>query len=180
MYNFVQHSAIHRGKSFALKHMTGGMIMATNHTANYNLNQWEATDPVLRTDFNADNSKVDAALKSLSTTVQQHTTQISQMQTALSKCGTCKFHYQTYAGNGESSWSLTFPSKPVLIFISIHSGQSIILNADAEAAVENSNGVSLSWSGNTLTLTNKNQYSNSFNQKDNSYLVLALYDTSQE
>ena len=38
--------------------------MSTNHTTNYNLNQWEATDKVLRTDFNEDNAKIDAALKS--------------------------------------------------------------------------------------------------------------------
>ena len=38
--------------------------MSTNHTTNYNLNQWEATDKVLRTEFNADNAKIDAALKS--------------------------------------------------------------------------------------------------------------------
>ena len=37
--------------------------MATNQTTNYQLNQWEPTDQVLRTDFNADNAKLDAALK---------------------------------------------------------------------------------------------------------------------
>ena len=36
--------------------------MATNQTTNYQLNQWEPTDQVLRTDFNADNAKLDAAL----------------------------------------------------------------------------------------------------------------------
>ena len=36
--------------------------MATNHTANYELSQWLSTDQVLRTDFNADNAKLDAAL----------------------------------------------------------------------------------------------------------------------
>lgn len=40
--------------------------MATNHTANYELNQWEATDSVLRTDFNADNAKLETALTALS------------------------------------------------------------------------------------------------------------------
>ena len=39
--------------------------MSTNHTANYNLCQWEATDQVLRTDFNQDNAKIDAALGEL-------------------------------------------------------------------------------------------------------------------
>ena len=37
--------------------------MASNYTTNYQLNQWEGTDKVLRTEFNADNSKIDAALK---------------------------------------------------------------------------------------------------------------------
>ena len=40
--------------------------MATNQTTNYQLNQWEPTDQVLRTDFNADNAKLDAALNALS------------------------------------------------------------------------------------------------------------------
>lgn len=39
--------------------------MASNYTGNYNLCQWEATDAVLRTDFNEDNAKVDAALGTL-------------------------------------------------------------------------------------------------------------------
>ena len=40
--------------------------MSTNHTTNYELCQWEATDQVQRTDFNQDNAKIDTALKSLS------------------------------------------------------------------------------------------------------------------
>ena len=37
--------------------------MSTHHTTNYDLNQWEASDKVLRAEFNADNAKIDAALK---------------------------------------------------------------------------------------------------------------------
>ena len=37
--------------------------MASKQTINYGLSQWEATDQVLRADFNADNAKIDAALK---------------------------------------------------------------------------------------------------------------------
>ena len=36
-----------------------------NHTPNYSLSQWEAEDKVLRTDFNADNAKIDAAIKAV-------------------------------------------------------------------------------------------------------------------
>ena len=37
--------------------------MSTNHTEHYSLSQWLAADQVQRTDFNADNAKIDAALK---------------------------------------------------------------------------------------------------------------------
>ena len=37
-----------------------------NATTNYQLSQWGASDRVLRTDFNADNAKIDAALSGLS------------------------------------------------------------------------------------------------------------------
>ena len=43
--------------------------MSTNHTPNYNLCQWEPGDQVKRTDFNEDNTKIDAALKLLSASV---------------------------------------------------------------------------------------------------------------
>lgn len=39
--------------------------MATNHTEKYELNQWLPTDPVIRTDFNEDNAKIEAALAGL-------------------------------------------------------------------------------------------------------------------
>ena len=40
--------------------------MASNHTTNYQLCQWQADDQVKRTDFNEDNAKIDAALNDLS------------------------------------------------------------------------------------------------------------------
>ena len=39
--------------------------MSSQKTEHYELNQWLATDQVLRTDFNADNAKIDAALNTL-------------------------------------------------------------------------------------------------------------------
>ena len=36
-----------------------------NRTTNYKLCQWEADDKVQRTDFNADNAKLDAAIKAV-------------------------------------------------------------------------------------------------------------------
>lgn len=39
--------------------------MASGQTSNYKLNQWAAEDPVLRTDFNQDNAKLDAAIDTI-------------------------------------------------------------------------------------------------------------------
>ena len=57
--------------------------MASNQTGNYGLSQWEAADAVQRVEFNADNAKVDAALKSLSDQVVQKANQ-SALNTVIS------------------------------------------------------------------------------------------------
>ena len=81
--------------------------MSTNHTTNYDLCQWEATDQVLRTDFNEDNARIDAALESL--------------KTAISLRGNCKVLYGSYKGNNKfgslNPTSLTFSSQPLLVII---------------------------------------------------------------
>ncbi len=79
--------------------------MATNQTTNYQLNQWEPTDQVLRTDFNADNAKIDAALADLSGTA---------------------LHIATgaYVGNGESSRTFSVPFPPKAVFLCSQSGRT--------------------------------------------------------
>ena len=57
--------------------------MASNYTEHYDLCQWEATDAVQRVEFNADNAKVDAALKALSDQVVQKANQ-SAVNTVIS------------------------------------------------------------------------------------------------
>ena len=79
--------------------------MAANQTTNYQLNQWEATDQVLRTDFNADNAKIDAALADLSGTV---------------------LHIATgaYVGTGASSRTFSVPCPPKAVFLCPQSGRT--------------------------------------------------------
>ena len=45
--------------------------MASNYTENYALCQWQPTDQVQRTDFNADNARLEAALSSLEARVAE-------------------------------------------------------------------------------------------------------------
>ena len=51
--------------------------MASNHTQHYGLCQWEATDAVLRTDFNEDNQKIDTALKAQAGSISDLTAQMA-------------------------------------------------------------------------------------------------------
>ena len=101
--------------------------MATNQTTNYQLNQWEPTDAVQRVDFNADNAKLDTALKSLSDQVVQKADQsalntlisaVNQKADAstvsglsqtvaghtgqLAKLGNCGIYTDSYTGNNLS------------------------------------------------------------------------------
>ncbi|MBR2668055.1 MAG: hypothetical protein IKD96_07865 [Oscillospiraceae bacterium] len=80
-------------------------MSATNTTGNYGLNQWVATDPVSRQDFNADNLAVDTALNALNAAVNTRATIVTG----------------TYTGSGgygsASQNSLTFSFVPKLLFI---------------------------------------------------------------
>ena len=84
--------------------------MATNHTQNFNLNQWLATDAVLRSDFNADNQKIDAALKNMP-----------------------RFVSGSYTGNGltgeENPRKLTFTFTPILVVITADNTEGVVPGA---------------------------------------------------
>lgn len=95
--------------------------MASNYTENYGLCQWEATDQVLREEFNQDNTKVDAALSNLEEKKAE--------QSAMQQLGQRLEHLEgmpqlvigSYTGdNAESRLiSLGFTPKAVLVFVSM-------------------------------------------------------------
>ena len=157
--------------------------MATNHTANYQLNQWEPTDQVLRTDFNADNSKIDAALKSLSTTVQQHTTQLTQQASQLAARGNVTYEAITYVGTGlGQTSSLTFEKKPLMLEIRGETEATMLSFLYGETYTigycqGGTNGIRITWSGNSVSwVTTSNNVAAQCNTKGETYLVLALLD----
>ena len=75
--------------------------MASNHTTNYQLCQWEATDKVLRTDFNQDNQKIDAALAAVP-----------------------KIAAGTYTGNGAAARTISLPFTPQAVFLCDQAGHT--------------------------------------------------------
>ena len=60
-----------------------------NHTTNYQLSQWESTDRILMSDFNSDNAKIDAALK----------TNADNIAALEAVKGNCHVSYHTYVGD---------------------------------------------------------------------------------
>lgn len=77
--------------------------MASNYTTNFGLCQWEAADQVQRTEFNADNAKIDAALAK-----------------------TCQPYIISYTGDGNQTRTMEFPGKPLFV---IAVGSSVIFTA---------------------------------------------------
>ena len=123
-----------------------------NQTANYQLSQWEASDRILMSDFNSDNSKIDAALKA-------HDDDIAALETAVAGKGNCQLYYTTYVGTGQvgasAPNSLTFPAQPLLVTILQPDGTGIRCQPGSTGATfywgDETFSVILNWSGNTLS-----------------------------
>ena len=90
--------------------------MASNYTENYGLCQWEAGDSFVRTEFNQDNARIDAALKDLEDTKAEQAALSSLSATVSGKASQssvnslsgeialkCRVKAGTYTGNGAAS-----------------------------------------------------------------------------
>ena len=139
-------------------------------TTNYQLNQWAKSDRVMMDDFNADNTKIDAALKA--------------------NAGNCSIAISSYTGNGKYGSAnptvINFSKKPTLF---IARGKTAILFGTSADSNNNTvvwnyvNGVSVDsipfvWNG-----TNASFYSVSsnfaareqLNAESEVYQVIAFY-----
>ena len=81
-------------------------------TTNYQLNQWAKSDRLRMDDFNADNAKIDAALKANADAIAE----------TAAACGNCRIVYGSYVGNGQygrdTPKTLTFDGTPLFIVLS--------------------------------------------------------------
>ena len=165
--------------------------MSSQKTEHYELNQWLPTDQVLRTDFNADNAKIDAALNTLagqvaekadavgldtlSGTVAGHTAQLAQK-------GNCQIWTTTYQGNGQYGSSgrnsVTFPTRP--LFAIVYNSDGILLPIPAYTGqtrtFPSETLIYLSWSGTTVSwYSTDNSASYQLNAVGSTYFVIAFY-----
>ena len=169
--------------------------MASNYTSNYGLCQWEANDKVLRSEFNGDNAKIDAAisavdsrvdgkastsaLNSLKNTVSSLSTTITGQGNTLGKKGNCQVAVTSYTGNGQNTRTHTFPKKPVMFFIIgnalmfVGYGSTWAMNHDGSFAINTA------WSGASVTLSVNaitNQARAIANVNGKTYQIIALYN----
>lgn len=155
--------------------------MASNYTENYGLCQWEATDQVLRKEFNEDNAKVDTALQDLKNADMRLDEKLSSQATAIQKLGNCELYTKTYIGTGsygeDSPTQLVFPSKPWLLAIISKEDGSIMIAVNGQPTSWNrQTGAAwnnFTWSGNTVSWWS-NLDSNQMNGLGVEYQVVAL------
>ena len=154
--------------------------MSTNHTTNYDLNQWEGTDKVLRAEFNADNAKIDAALKANSDAVDSLET---QLVSGLAGKGNCQLWTTSYVGDDQVTYNsnnrITFPKLPVLVIIQgTNGGETMLIlgqNTKYLTIMGTAYGGSVTWEGTTMSWrVNTTNPSDQFNLQGATYLVLAL------
>lgn len=170
--------------------------MPINHTPNYNLNQWEPSDRVLRTDFNADNAKIDAGLMALSASKADASaleaeiaartaadaalnSTVSGHTASLAKLGNCQIETFSYTGTGGSGSTRTvvnFPRVPVFVILMDQSGCFIMTRPGLTSGYYHgaSDPVHFQWSGATLSF-NSDSDQHQMNSKGGIYWVFAFY-----
>ena len=150
--------------------------MASNQTSNYGLNQWEATDQVLRTDFNQDNAKLDAALKALADKETELEGTLAGQAADIAKLGNCSIERFTYVGTGNGNATIRFSRAPLLFIVMggydlvIGSCLSTIATSISYSSLSSSSyvgDITISWSGNNLTVNN-------YNYRNQTYQVFGL------
>ena len=114
------------------------------YTTNYQLPIWAESDRILMEDFNESYQKLEDAL--------------TEHGEALAGKGDCQIYTTSYVGTGyygyNHSNSLTFPSRPMILFIAGSIGGYLILSdgSNQAAFLAGSFSVrSIEWDGNTLS-----------------------------
>ena len=152
--------------------------MPTNYTEHYALSQWEPGDKVQRTDFNADNAKIDAALKA-------EADARAALAGQLALKGNCRIVYTTYVGTGEYGPdhpnTLTFDAPPMLVFVCgggyqmgfLFRNWNLTMPTNTEAG-----GFHTTWGENSVSWHNPYGVGYQYNSKGATYHVIAFLELS--
>jgi hypothetical protein len=159
--------------------------MASNYTENYGLCQWEATDQVLREEFNQDNAKIDAKLNTLGQMMIHQKEVLEKQQGYITKLGNGQLYITNYTGDGETkTMSHTFPHKPVVVMIMdmrkdfLANGRDIIACQGKTIPIVGDNELQITWSGNTMCWFYSGSTEVLLNSPNRTYQIVAVLDMS--
>ena len=145
-----------------------------NQTNNYQLSQWDSDDRILRTDFNADNAKVDAALADQAASV-------TALAGQLAAKGNCQIYYTSYVGTGTSGEDAkithTFPRKPLILLVASKDGAIMAAVNGMETSYSRAIGstyLNLSWEGNSVSWWHHDSAAGQLNFSGKTYYVIAI------
>ena len=150
--------------------------MPSNQTTNYGLSQWVKSDQVKMEDFNADNAKIDAAIKAEADTRAAET---AALNAALNKKGNCRVVTMNYIGDGlfgrKNPKTLTFDSKPMALFIyGFNSSMIYMLRGWSTAILNEGNSIYVSWGDDSVSWSSDTNAIRHLNQEGASYCVVAF------
>ena len=138
-------------------------------TQHYQLNQWAADDQVLRTDFNADNAKIDAALG------------------AVKGCN-CRLYVKTYTGTGENGPVVhTFPYRPMAVMIFSNGGGTWLFSAlgagyiSGRATINSYVSTPITWNDRSISIGDAGDTPfYCANSSDGTYFLVAFLDVQEK
>lgn len=157
--------------------------MASNYTENYGLCQWEATDQVLREEFNQDNMKIDTILNGFEKKDSTLEELLISQSTAIQKLGNCEISFVQYISDHtygpDHPTRITFPHRP-MAFIVI--GYEAVMFSICKSGIglvcssSTTTDLALSWSENTVSFYSTANARLQMNSGSNhTYYVLAFY-----
>ena len=157
-----------------------------NQTTNYQLSQWDEEDRILRTDFNSDNAKIDAALEENTSAIAAETEARMAAINDLAEARNCRVVTMNYSGDGQTSRTFTFSSKPMLVIVFGNSrwmltinGSSLVVQSylSSSSSGGSTNLQSASWSGSSVTFSSPNSDASGIcNWSGAAYRLLAILE----
>lgn len=119
--------------------------MASKQTEHYGLSQWEATDQVVRADFNADNLKIDEGMKA----IQDEVAETQELVKAAYSPDNRPFVIGSYTGSGATNRTISLDFTPNAVLLLPEHGRTY-----------NSSGGKVYCYGGLIVIDHALQYSN--------------------
>ena len=149
-------------------------------TANYQLNQWGENDYVKRADFNADNQKIDAAIKANADAAANIGSQLNTKLSGMAKIAAGSYTGTgTYGTNGKST--LTFSFTPHIVILNTGnpdpyndvSRYFMLLRPAAQYLFDRNHAGGLTW-GEKSVAWNSDDAEHQFNESGKTYHYIAI------